>query len=251
MFDATTTKIIRPWIKNHMSTGDLIRAAESGGDPYAKNPNSTASGPDQFLNSTWLDTIRIARPDLAGQPDEALLALKTNPEISGQVRDAYAAQNGAILSKAGQPVTPATTYLAHFAGPQGAVGVLSADPATPIDRLMSPEAIKANPFLRGMTAGDLRAWADRKMGGGQTAPATPASPANGPVAAPLNLIPQQAPPIFAPPPQQQAQAPQSAPAPFEQIPPMQMQPIFTPPRKQVDLSKLRAAFQPQPFFPRG
>ncbi len=115
-----------------MAIGDLIRAAESGGDPNASNPNSSALGPDQFLARTWLDTIRVARPDLADQSDQALLALRTNPEISGQVRDAYAAQNQAILTKAGVPVTPGTTYLAHFAGPGGAVKVLQADPNAPV-----------------------------------------------------------------------------------------------------------------------
>ena len=34
---------------------------------------------------------------------------------------AYADQNGKLLSQAGHPVTPGTTYLAHFAGPKGAV----------------------------------------------------------------------------------------------------------------------------------
>ncbi len=76
-----------------------------------------------------------------------------------------------------------------------------------------------------------------------------ASPA-GPPAAPLNLIPQQAPPIFAPQPQAPQQQ-QPAAQPFEQIPPMQMAPIFTPQRRSPDLSKLRAAFSQPPIFRRG
>lgn len=77
----------------------------------------------------------------------------------------------------------------------------------------------------------------------QSASVTPASPPS----APLNLIPQQAPPIFA---QQPQGAPQEAPSAFAQMPAPQMAqapPIFAPPRKQIDLSRLRAAF-PQPSF---
>jgi hypothetical protein len=288
MFDATTAKITEHWIKNHMGLIDSIIGAESGGDPNAVNPRSSASGAGQFIDSTWLDTIKAARPDLAqGKSDQELLALKTDPDLSRQMTEAYAAQNGAILSKAGHPVTPGNTYLAHFAGPQGAVSVLSADPSTPVGQILRPDAMKANPFLQGMTAGDLRAWADRKMGGSQPVPASPTAPANAPVqlagglltpaqeAASSNgfrtmniggydmpqlgttrdyapRLPPQAPPIFAPqPPQTPQQQSQAEPAPLEQIPPMQMPPIFTTPRRSPDLSKLRAAFGQAPIFRRG
>jgi hypothetical protein len=160
---------------------------------------------------------------------------------------AYAADNGAILSKAGLPVTPGSTYLAHFAGPQGAVKVLSADPSTPVGDVLGAGAVNANPFLRGMTVGDLQAWADRKMGGKapavRTASATPVSP--------LQAIPQQQAPIFAP--QQVAQA---APAQqqdggsiYGQMPAQSIEapPIFFAPRKPPDISKLRAAFQHPPI----
>ncbi len=83
----------------------------------------------------------------------------------------------------------------------------------------------------------------------QGAPAAPAAPANTP---PVNTIPQQPPPIFAQAPQPQAQGGGGGPAPFEQIPPMQSAPIFTPPRRQIDLSKLRAALaQSRGFSFRG
>jgi hypothetical protein len=232
---------------------DSIIGAESGGDPNAKNPNSSATGAGQFISSTWLDTIRAARPDLAqGKSDQELLALRSDPQLSREMTEAYAAQNGAILSKAGHPVTPGTTYLAHFSGPQGAVAVLSADPSTPIDKVLTPAAIKANPFLQGMTAGDLRAWADRKMGGSQPAPASPAAPANAPVAPPVNLAPPQgAPPLLAPPPQAQPQQQAQGPALFE--PPQQMQapPILMPQRRSPDLSKLKASFGAPFSFKRG
>lgn len=233
-----------------MSTTDQIIGAESGGDSNARNPNSTASGSGQFLDSTFLDTIKSARPDLAqGKSDADLLALKTDPEIGRQMTEAYAAQNQAILSKAGLPVTPGTTYLAHFAGPGGAVKVLQADPNASVGDILGPAVVKANPFLDGMTAQGLQAWAAKKMGVSAPQPgvqqASPAGPANGPP--PIAL---HAPPIFAgqpQAPQQQQSAPQAAP---DFAPPPQMAPIFASPRKPIDLSGLRAALQNHaPIFP--
>jgi hypothetical protein len=149
-----------------MSLVDQIIGAESGGDPAARNPNSSASGVGQFIDSTWLSMLRKHRPDLSdGKSDSDLLALKSDPDLSRQMTAAYAADNAGILQNAGVAVTPGSTYLAHFAGPQGAVGILNADPSTPVSSILTPAAVKANPFLQGMTAGDLAAWANRKVGG--------------------------------------------------------------------------------------
>jgi hypothetical protein len=85
-------------------------------------------------------------------------------------------------------------------------------------------------------------------GGGQpaAAPASPAAPPN----APLQLAPQ-APPTFAPPPQQAPQ--QQAGGYFDQMPAdqgMQMAPIQFAQRRNPDLSKLKALFK-APTFSRG
>lgn len=229
---------------------DSIIGVESGGNPNATNPNSSASGLGQFIDSTWLATIRTARPDLAGKSDSELLALKSDPQLSREMTEAYANQNQAFLAKNGLPVTPGSTYLAHFAGPGGAVKVLQADPNAPVESVLGAAAVQANPFLRGMTVQGLQAWADRKMGGSapppQAAPASAASPPVAPPAAPMQLA-QQTPPIFpqAMPQQQPQQAQGSFEAPADQ--PMQMAPIFFPPRRSPDLSRLRAAFKPPVF----
>jgi hypothetical protein len=163
-----------------MSVSDQIIGAESGGDANATNPNSSAGGAGQFIDPTWLSVLRQHRPDLAdGKSDADLLALKSDPTLSKQMVDAYATDNGAILAKNGLPVTPGSTYLAHFAGPQGAVSVLSADPQASAASILGPAVVKANPFLANMSAGDLRAWADRKMGGTAPVSRTAALPATG------------------------------------------------------------------------
>jgi len=236
-----------------MALVDSIIGAESGGNPNAQNPNSSAMGLGQFIAPTWIDTLSRERPDLvAGKSKEEILALRADPALSRQMTEAYANQNGQILSKAGFEANPGNTYLAHFAGPQGAVKVLSSDPAAPVESILGPQAVAANSFLRGMTAGDLQAWAARKMGGAPQQPAMRAAQASpvAPQAAPLSPAP-----IFSPPdpaPQQQA-ASSFGQAPAEQA--MAPPPIFAPQRKQVDLSKLRAALQASgnrgPIFGRG
>jgi hypothetical protein len=150
---------------------DRITGAESSGDANATNPNSSATGLGQFTKGTWLDTIKRSRPDLvAGKSDDELLALRTDPNLSREMTGAYASGNAQTLRQAGYEDTPGNTYLAHFAGPTGAMSVLRADPSTPVNRLLTPQAVAANPFLANMTASDLRGWADKKMGGPPAAP---------------------------------------------------------------------------------
>jgi hypothetical protein len=228
---------------------DSIIGVESGGNPNATNPNSSASGLGQFIDSTWLATIRQARPDLAqGKSDAELLALKTDPQLSREMTQAYADQNQAFLTKNGLPVTPGTTYLAHFAGPEGAMKILQADPNAPAISILGRKVAEANPFLAQMTARDLQAWADRKMGNKAapvaTAPASPASPPSAPLS-----LPQQAPVFPSAPPQAGTQS-----APDQgglQMPAgIDAPPIFFAQRRPIDLSKLRTAFK-APVFPRG
>ncbi|WP_051346514.1 lytic transglycosylase domain-containing protein [Bradyrhizobium sp. th.b2] len=171
-----------------MALVDQILQVESGGKADAKNPNSSASGPGQFIDATWLDMLAKHRPDLTGSRDE-LLALKTDPALSREMTAAYAADNGGILKGAGLPVTAGTQYLAHFAGPKGAIGILSADPSTPAGAVLGAGVVKANPFVANMSAGDLAAWADRKMGGKGAAPMSMAGPAAAAVPSSAPAVP--------------------------------------------------------------
>jgi hypothetical protein len=174
-----------------MSYLDQMRAAESGGNRYAQNPNSSAFGPDQFIKSTWLAMMAENAPELtAGRSESEILAMRSDPELSRRMTEAYANKNRAMLGQAGLPVTDGTTYLAHFAGPQGAMKVLQSDPTAMAGDILGPAVVKANPFLAKMTAGDLTAWANKKMGGPQGAPPAPQTATQGILAAPA---PQNAP----------------------------------------------------------
>lgn len=142
---------------------DRVAGVESGNNPRAKNPRSTATGLGQVIESTWTAFMRDRHPELMKGDYQSL---RNDPALSREAIQWYADQNAAGLRSAGLPVRDGTLYLAHFAGPGGARSILSADPNTPIEQVLTPGQIRANPFLRGKTAGDVIAWADRKMGTG-------------------------------------------------------------------------------------
>lgn len=173
------------------TVANILRAEGTG-----RNPNSSATGTGQFINSTWLDMIKRRRPDVAaGKTDPEILALRDDPALGptlgAEMTGAYAEENGAKLAAAGLPATPAAISLAHFLGPAGAVKALKADPRTPVELIASPEAIRANPFMRNMNAGQLANWAATRgaPAGGEVAatdvPATGADPRRVKIAAAL------------------------------------------------------------------
>lgn len=217
---------------------DRILSIESGGNPYAKNPRSSATGAGQFIDSTWLSMIGKYRPDLAeGKSKAEILALRTDPELSRAMTEAYAAENAGVLGQAGFQATPGNTYLAHFAGPQGAVKILGADPSAPVASIMGDAAVRANPFLANMTAGDLINWAGRKMGGAPSPQSAQSPPWSPPATAPQQP-PSQG--LFA-----NVGTPSRVggvlPYPDQQQMPM-LQPVSIPtmPKRQIDLAKVRA-----------
>lgn len=150
------------------SVVDRIIGAESGGNANAKNPNSSASGVGQFTDGTWIETVRKHRPDMAIMSDREILELKNDPALGREMTVRLTEDNAASLAAAGLPATAGNLYLAHFAGIGGAKKVLSASDDTSVASVLDASAIKANPFLKGMTVADLKAWSEKKMGGAGT-----------------------------------------------------------------------------------
>lgn len=122
---------------------DAMTQRESGGKANASNPNSSAQGAHQFIQSTWLQTIRDHGPELGlgsvakhiaanGSVDEPamrerILALRNNAEISGLVVRALTADNANFLAgKLGRSPNAGELYAAHVLGPQGAYHLISA-----------------------------------------------------------------------------------------------------------------------------
>jgi hypothetical protein len=153
---------------------ERIIAVESSGDPNARNKRSSATGAGQFLDETWLEMIGSHRPDLVqGRSKKEILELRRDPELTREIVTRLVEQNATMLKKRALPVTPGTLYLAHFAGPAGAVAVLSVSENADAAALMASadatgrttreKLVNANPFLKELTVGDLKNWANRKM----------------------------------------------------------------------------------------
>lgn len=151
---------------------DFMQGREGTG----KNPRSSAQGPGQFIDSTFVDTYRKVFPDRAQNMSRDQILAQRGTKIDGipveqPMLEAFTAGNRQRLQDAGFAPTKGNTYLSHFLGADGAIDVLSASPDTPISEILSPKVIKANPevFAKAKTASDLIQWAS-----GGAAPATPA-----------------------------------------------------------------------------
>lgn len=147
--------------------------AESGLNPNAAAGTSSAQGLFQFTGPTWKQYGGGASP--------------TDPAASADAAARLTNDNSAALSAAGIAPTPGSLYLSHFAGAPTAIKVMQAsDPNTPAASVLGSAAVKANPFLAGMSIGDLRNWSANKV----AAAATPQPQAPPAVAA----MPQGTPP---------------------------------------------------------
>lgn len=145
---------------------------ESGG--HANNPASTSSanGLGQFIESTWLDFLKRLHPDMLAAGKKAALDLRQNSALMDEATRWLTTNNAASLSKAGIQTSDANLYLAHFLGAGGAIAALTKSSDTLVRTIPElSKAIAANPavFKNVATVGDLEAWAQRKMGTGQTA----------------------------------------------------------------------------------
>lgn len=146
---------------------DRIIGVESAGVPTARNPNSTATGLGQFIESTWLNLFEKYFPDrAAGMSRGAILALRTDPGISRTMVELYTRELATSLARANLPVTDSNIYLSYFLGPGDAQRVLRADPNTPLQGLINPGSITANASVLGggATAADAIRFAQRKVG---------------------------------------------------------------------------------------
>lgn len=153
---------------------DRIIGVESGGNPTAKNSKSSATGLGQFIEGTWLETIGRHRPDLVqGRSRADILKLRNDPAISREMANHYIDEVKTNLTNAGHEATDGNVYLGYFLGPGGANAVLGADPNRSVADVLTEavgqraagQMVKANgAILKGRTAGDVRAWAARKVG---------------------------------------------------------------------------------------
>lgn len=184
---------------------------ESGGRADARpvgpdgRPRSSALGPNQFLESTFMEFANANPNIFQGMSREQILAERTNPEISRLATQWNASRNAEVLQNAGIPVSDASLGLAHVFGGGGAVRIAQAAPETPIERILSADALRANPNFAGRTAGDIVGSFVRSYGAPQAAaqpsavavPGAPQAPAQpGAAAVPGVNIPSQRRPMI-------------------------------------------------------
>ncbi len=140
---------------------------ESGLNPNAKAPTTSARGLFQFTSQTWLEMFKTngakyGQGDLAKKirrnddgvlevGDDAarktILGMRQDPEMSALMAAEYAKVNEKRLeTRLGREVGPTEVYLAHFLGPNGAarfIGASDKSPGKEAAKLM-PAAAKNN-----------------------------------------------------------------------------------------------------------
>jgi len=143
---------------------------ESSLNPNARARTSSATGLYQFIEQTWLGTVRrhgaqhglgwaanaiqrgangryhVANPQMR----QAILDLRRNPEASAAMAAEFASDNGQYLeNRLGRPAESVDLYLAHFLGAGGAARFLRAHDANPGTAAASvlPAAARANRWV--------------------------------------------------------------------------------------------------------
>jgi hypothetical protein len=147
----------------------LLRTAkrESGLNPSAKAPTSSAAGLFQFVDQTWLSTLKRygAKHGLGGYAAaiqqgsdgrwrvndptarRAVMALRLDPQASSMMAGEMTADHAAYLrGRTGRDPSAGELYAAHFLGPAGSAKLIEtaqSRPAAPAANLF-PAAAEAN-----------------------------------------------------------------------------------------------------------
>lgn len=151
-----------------------VAQAESGGNPTATNPRSTATGSGQFIDSTWLDLMGKYHPEMVkGKTPAEILAMRTNSDLSNEMIGDYAKENAPKLAAAGIQPTESNLYVAHVFGPGGAAALIKAPQGASAASIVGPDVMKANPWIGNRSAQDVVSL----VGGKVEQPAAAAAPA--------------------------------------------------------------------------
>jgi hypothetical protein len=178
---------------------------ESGYNPAAHAPTSSAAGLFQFVEQTWLSTLKkhgakygYARyADLIQQGSDgryyvqgaearrAVMDLRLDPHAASLMAGELASDHASYLrGRVGRDPTAGELYAAHFLGPQGSARLIEAARASPQApaAALFPEAAAANRTIfypGGRTATVAEVYANLTRGPGAGAPVS--APASAPV----------------------------------------------------------------------
>lgn len=140
---------------------------ESGLNPQAQAATSSAKGLYQFIDQTWLGTMKLegasiglgdyakaitqnsdGRYEVADPASRAaIMKLRSDPETSALMAGAFSRANAfQLIGSVGRPPTEGELYIAHFLGPDGAGRLINAAESRPgaSAASMFPAAAAAN-----------------------------------------------------------------------------------------------------------
>lgn len=178
----------------------LIRTArrESSLNPNARARTSSAAGLFQFIEQTWLATLKQhgakhgygqyadliqrggdGRWQVSGAARNVIMDLRFDPQAASVMAAEFTAQNAAYLrGRTGREPGAGDLYAAHFLGPAGAASLMEAMSSRPGSSAVAlfPDAARANRSIfyregRATTVAELSANLSRMAGDGAPASA--------------------------------------------------------------------------------
>jgi hypothetical protein len=171
------------------AAGDGTYVGAIGGhEGTGQNPNSSAVGVGQFIDSTWGDFIKANPQYFAGMTPEQAMASRKDPEFGKKVGPVaiewLAKQNADALTKAGVPPSGPVLGIAHYLGAGAAASIAKAPDSAMVSSFVPAAAVAANPELKTMTVGQMKArYANTPNPSFMSAPA-PGQAAVAPAASP-------------------------------------------------------------------
>ena len=152
--DAIRQSIKSASLKTGVDFGFLLNTAmrESSLQAGAKSSDSSATGLFQFIESTWLETLKRDGPEhgldryakkISKLPNgkyvvddpvirDEILNLRSDPEIASIMAGALTARNSGLLREAlGRDASQGELYIAHFLGANGSLQLINAATHTP------------------------------------------------------------------------------------------------------------------------
>jgi len=179
---------------------------ESGFNPAAKAGSSSAAGLFQFVEQTWLSTLKqhgakhgyaryaelISKGDdgryhvAGGEAHRAVMDLRLDPHAASLMAGELTSDSAAYLKgRTGRSPTAGELYAAHFLGPQGSAKLIDAAQRQPgaTAAQLFPDAAHANKAIfyrdgRPATVGEV--YANLTKTAGAALPMAPAAPQASP-----------------------------------------------------------------------
>lgn len=139
---------------------DRIKMMESGGDINARSTTSSAQGLYGFTDAAF-DQVVQDNPDLANVTKDQWAS---DPNLQKVFAERFADFQKGVLQKQGFEPNPVNLYANWHFGSGGGPKFLNSSADTPMEAILDPNAIKANPHLQGKTQGEVMQWISQKMG---------------------------------------------------------------------------------------